>query len=325
MRYSLRFPVLASVVLLTSCGGGGGGGGGPGDSAPTALLTAANGSEACAEVSKSMTSTGGGGVTPLSIGDGAHGWNLGGFALDQLRRIPDPSVVRPQHHDDGTSFGSFSGTATTVHNGQSDPDAPAPIGAGDSYQFTWTNYNDGNSADDVTLTGTAMIAIWAAQWSAGDLVYLSATFTMNLTVTLQGDTLSLAGALSISGGTNGPTTSMHIEFSNFQANLGGASVTIQSATMDYSETDDGFDVTFSWTSSGILMSSALAGTVSWSTPEPFTGLVDAPPEAGVLVIRGGHNASVRLTATGGGDVRIEVDEDGDGTYESTTYTTWDSI
>ena len=67
------------------------------------------------------------------------------------------------------------------------------------------------------------------------------------------------------------------------------------------------------------------------TSTPFQGLTSARhPYTGVVVATGKNNSKVRVTVHSSdpndpGAVQIEVDADGDGTYESSTLYPWSTL
>jgi hypothetical protein len=76
---------------------------------------------------------------------------------------------------------------------------------------------------------------------------------------------------------------------------------------------------------GDFYDSGVGGVMDLETILDFRGEDEDPPDEGILEIRGANNSLIRLTALGGDAVRLETDEDGDGTFESTVDTTWDDI
>ena len=73
--------------------------------------------------------------------------------------------------------------------------------------------------------------------------------------------------------------------------------------------------------SGTLESSQLPGDVVYSTETTFQGNEGEYPSTGVLLITG-DNSSARLVAVDATNVRIDIDNDGDGTLDETIDLTW---
>lgn len=78
---------------------------------------------------------------------------------------------------------------------------------------------------------------------------------------------------------------------------------------------------YTMTASGTLDSSQLNGTVQYSTPTPFSGFDNDYPDTGVMLIMG-EASSARLTAVDNVNVMIEIDTNGDGSYDEIINTTW---
>ena len=81
---------------------------------------------------------------------------------------------------------------------------------------------------------------------------------------------------------------------------------------------------YTWTASGTLDTTELAGVVSYSTPVTFEGFDTDYPSAGELLVSGA-NSSARLIAENSTEVTIEIDSDGDGNVDETISTTWPEL
>ena len=82
---------------------------------------------------------------------------------------------------------------------------------------------------------------------------------------------------------------------------------------------------FSYTVSGTLTSTRLGGSLTFQTLVPFSGIEGAPPSSGVLKVSGANNTSLTLTALSSTSVRIDVDTNGDGVFDTSTSKTWSEI
>ena len=119
-----------------------------------------------------------------------------------------------------------------------------------------------------------------------------------------------------------------------EASVGGNSLTVDSNTdsetltaYSSAQTFDGrvSPAPYTMTAAGTLDSTRIGGVVDYSTPVTFSGVDTGYPTAGVLLIEG-QNSAARLVAQANGvDVVIEIDADGDGTFEGSTVTTWDEL
>jgi len=85
--------------------------------------------------------------------------------------------------------------------------------------------------------------------------------------------------------------------------------------------------TFELSYSATLESGRLGGAVRYETAVPFTGPSDGYPTAGELLVTGANESNVRLVALSSNDVRLEIDEDGDGAVDTngTLVMTWQNL
>ena len=83
--------------------------------------------------------------------------------------------------------------------------------------------------------------------------------------------------------------------------------------------------TYAYSVDATVIDSSMATVVVISNPEPFSGAVGEYPSAGSLLVRESGGSAARLTVTSPTGVRIEVDADGDGVFESTMERTWSDI
>lgn len=92
-------------------------------------------------------------------------------------------------------------------------------------------------------------------------------------------------------------------------------------------TQESNDIDDDWTAwiEGEFYDSGVGGVMTLETMVAFEGHGDSGPDTGVLEIHGAGNSLVRLTAIDETNVRLEVDEDGDGVIDETSVTTWDAI
>ena len=80
-----------------------------------------------------------------------------------------------------------------------------------------------------------------------------------------------------------------------------------------------------------VSSSALNGSVTVVTSTPLVTLTTANhPQSGVVTVTGSNNSKVRVTVLGSNptaanQVRIEVDANGDGTFEVNTLFPWSTL
>jgi len=325
--HAARLLVLSvAVAALASCGGGGGGGGGGGPSGPPAptpvALTDANAQPVVDEVlnmSLSFVSVGGSntanvGEVPLSFHPrrrpgsrlllGVVRRQMSTLGLSPAAALPaDPCDVAPDMSQ-GQIVTDPEGTTTTV---------------------TITNCYDAGTGETAngTLTVTN-IAVTTGE-STGHVSH-------SLTFTQPGeDTFTSGGEFDVDHKVNGNVFTdtltggpVNLQIGNDQAILSGFTITSIADTSTGGETAS---------VAGTLGTSVIGGTVTIATTTAFqitASTPGSPPHffnTGVLVITGAANSTVKFTVLGdeslvGNQVRIEVDPEGDGTFEAPVETTW---
>lgn len=76
---------------------------------------------------------------------------------------------------------------------------------------------------------------------------------------------------------------------------------------------------------GTFFDSTIGGKVDVTTPVAFEGTGDDPPDAGVIEARGAGNSLLRIIVLDETNVRLEVDNDGNGIIDESIDTTWDDL
>lgn len=155
-----------------------------------------------------------------------------------------------------------------------------------------------------------------------------------LTITLQLSNLQVATEADVVTSNGDVTVTLDtLAAPAVSAGTSGSEITIdgntESVTLSNFESIGTLDASVSpspWTrdASGRLDSSELPGTIVYSTPVTFEGVDDGYPHTGELLVTG-DDSSLRLVALDEVNVRIDVDEDGDGTVDASIETTWDAL
>lgn len=97
-----------------------------------------------------------------------------------------------------------------------------------------------------------------------------------------------------------------------------------SITVTYSNITNNYTIA----ATGTVSDAALNGTMSFSSSTVLAGNFNNNPDnptSGVLLVTGANNSKLRVTALDNTNVQLAVDADGDGTYETTSTTTWAAI
>lgn len=300
---------LAVAGALAACSGS------SGPASGTAPITAAN-----AEAIASDVYTASSGIMELGEGAATIGststpgarprFDLRTFLEDRVIDVL-PNDVRNALVEEVTSCGG--GSMTMVWN---DADNSGTTTSGDSFSMTLVDCDDSGDTisgaiilENLTLSGDPVSGNFVVSMR---MTVDSLTITSGLeTSTLDGEVTAL---LSVVGDQLTFMFRLNATFSGGDVSLfAGTSIdsTVNTATGD-----------FTYVANGGLDVSPL-GSVYYRTAVPFTGNGAADyPSAGSLLIRGGGGSSVRLTALDATQAQLDVDEDGDGTYETEIVTTW---
>jgi hypothetical protein len=76
---------------------------------------------------------------------------------------------------------------------------------------------------------------------------------------------------------------------------------------------------------GRLDSSTLGGSVDYATTVAIEAIGDNDPNVGEVRITGANDSSVRIVIIDSSHIRLDVDENGDGTVDASIDTTWDEL
>jgi len=220
------------------------------------------------------------------------------------------------------SVGCDSGTATTIWD---DADNNLEISTGDTLDVSFENcfFSDlgvtlvgDASITNIEITGDVANAI--PPWS------LSAIFTLTGLEGVEGnETVIIDGGLDLLFSSNDAIT--------IDGSVSGASLNVMSngtaetlSDFNFPQVIDLNTQTVTADASGMLTSTELNGTVEFETLASFVIIADDNPSAGQLFISD-VNSSVLATVLDNISVQLEVDEDADGTAETTFVVTWDDL
>lgn len=329
------FTSLVLAGLLSACSGGGGGSDdnpAPGGSAPDAspvVISSTNASKVSAEAYNATISTrslganglGGVGITAAVVVPREEKFDLFEFLRAQIFMFPRLGY---QVAGDLVSSVAVSASTADCEGGgtitiSGEVADPLTITAGDLLNIELNNCSDasgelnghlsvrfnsisedqsGQATDfNVTLTMTDFTVNQFGATSSGDgdmtlgIRSLSAT---EVEASLSGTSLTI-----VEGGTTGTITNFSIIETLNEAT--GASTT---------------------TSSGTLASTEIGGSLNFETTTPFQSLANEFPFAGTLVVTGANGSSLQFVVIDSVDVRLDIDADGDGSFEESVASTW---
>ena len=309
---------LALAALVAACGGGGGGG----LPEPTINLTInVNNQDEVARASfGSSVSAAVGGFAPGSAGSSTS------LAVKRAQAAAVLAARKRIAADVSDVFCDNWNTPGDVGVADEVDTDTAPLGqlnVGDGARVTFTNcLSAGSKANGVmTLTITEL--------NSSRLSFAIATSNFSVLDTSTGYTASLDGgfSLSLSGDDTAFTTRMSIGNELvLTADVGPLSDTVtllRGYVTQATYTPD--DFTTRSTTEGFVDSMAAGGTFRISTVQALQQLdEDDYPSSGQLLVQG-VNSRLRATVLSARDVLLEVDENGDGTYDRSATVTWASL
>jgi len=352
-----RYTAMAVAVLAAACGGGDDGGVVAPPPSTLVQISAANqDTVARASFASVMpftsvpvlaTSPSQGLATKARADDSSAGSGHGGltqlalrsveFAYKQPTSMP-AGMARPLAQYNETYACVLSGTTTVTWD---DKDNSGSVSPGDTLSISFSQCND-----DLGWTfngGMGMaIATYAATEAVEDLTG-SMTF-QSLTMVDQEASFSMNGGVGFR--INATQTASGLDMlGSFTVASGGLTVAKQGGAAGLSDTfayRAGYTVSDrdfvssapgvpSWeviTASGDFGSQALGGDLSLSTAPPFRSVYTDPygdifPTEGQLIATGRDNTKLGLTATQTVQVRMDMCDDGDNTWEASKMVNWD--
>jgi len=324
---------MAASAFLAACGGGSGGGsatvGTPAPAAPV-TLTSANYVAVAQEALASSAYLGSAAslATGAQVSDSATAVRFGqaqaGKMAHWLAAAPAQAVGVVQTRTEACDGGG------TISARASDLNGNGRVDTGDSVTLTASNC----AFEGELLSGQLSMTIDSV---TGNPDY----FPYKLSVTLGFNQLTTQSATQRTVGNGNLTLSIDARAANDQslslrtASL-GLSSTYASTRYDKTLTNYASTITLSPAGSGLNSSASVNGTLSSSafdaksvaieTPSPFfTGSGQRYPGSGRLLITGAAGGKVRVTATSASALLIELDADGNGTYEAATSKGWSEM
>jgi len=319
---SYRQGAALLFAFLWGCGGGGGGGPAgltPPPSTPVAV-TATNATQVSATALK--PAVGGGGALGTTTG-------LDTTAAPQPRALTRAllAVARDSQTQLSASQSVVGAAAQTTQcrfGGSFTADVSA-----DRTSVTIT-FNACSDVSGQTINGSVSATGISA---ASDGSRFSGNFTQDITLTATGFApLRVVGSFSVD------ETCTNFSTGDCTDNFTGTSLGFQQGNQTWFTTNFRITETFvsstqitTTTANYTVSSTALNGSVAVITSTPFQMLAGARhPYTGVVVATGSNNSKVQVTVHSSnpadpGAVQIEVDANGDGTYESSTLYSWSTL
>jgi len=341
---SFLIGALMSALGLAGCGGGGGSGvSTPAAAAPTVTITATN----QGTVTRAMVDGGQafgqaqpfaapGGAAAQSIGSAPLALHTGvlqsviqrglvaAFASRHSAGIA--SAMRPTATGATTDPCSLSGSITTTLN---DADNGQSLSGGDILTLT---FNQCAESSDDAVNGVLTFTIGSVTSGPGGNVQFSGSLAfVQLSATNGTHLANIQGSVGVAATITSTSSQLALT-------VGASALTVTSSAPGYDTivyepgmqlivtTTDGALTQSDVTLNGAFTASSIGGRVLVATVVPLRQLgSDADPSSGQVVVTGASGTQLRVTALSATSVQLELDANGDGTYERSGVFAWDTI
>jgi hypothetical protein len=321
----------ATLAFLAACGGGG-----DSATAPTTKTVAISSSNQ-ADVARATVNgglavsftQGAVGVTPAAaagVPTRTQGFGLAlqrvlAVATRQRKGIAGASVHPAAASTNSTPCG-VGGTLTSTFD---DRDGNGVLSKGDVLTATFAQCQDTTS---LSLNGAVAITLTG---NPSGMVFDASAVFQNVVVVDNGVSSTISGTVSVNE-TDGTT----LTETRFTVGSGGFAVAIASANyndalafesgMVITTSQVGGNSSTSLTLAGSFTASSIGGRVTIATPVPLIqGPADVYPTTGQVRITGAAGSTLLATVLDATQVQLQLDANGDGTYESTTTVAWSTL
>jgi len=340
-----RILIAAGIgaTALVGCGGGGGADA-PAGAAPMVSITTTNkGTVARATIdggqaiggSQPFAATGRATAQSVSSPQGA---SRVGALQSVVRRglvaafVPRPSAtiasaMRAAATSASTEPCSVSGSITTA---LSDADNSQSLSAGDSLNLTFNQCKD--SADDVVNGAMSFTVGSVASAVEGNVKFSGSLAFVQVSSTSGTRSANIQGSVGVAAAITSTAFQMALT-------VGGDALTVTSSASGYLDTivyDPGMQLAVAETDgavtqtevtlNGSFTASSIGGRVQVTTMQPLRQLgTDIYPSSGQVVVTGSASTHLRVTALNATQVQLELDANGDGTYEGSGVFAWGTL
>jgi hypothetical protein len=317
----LRFLAIATLMavgIVTTIATGGGGGSGDGgfepDTSPTLNITADNGLDVATAVivavglSYDLGDITGGNVASGGV-DILSGANVSRLAGNFYKTLL-PGVQ--QALENCASGGTVDVTVTQANVNT--------ITVGDRIVAVFVDCDDGLG---YMISGTVDIRIAAIQGDIlTDVFLLGMDVLMTDVVVTEGTSVMTADGdfMLTLDSLDFPVVRMSLSGDNLQLGSDGEDVTL--SDFEHTLQIDALTEELVANVLGRLDSSTLGGSVDYVTTVAIEAIGDNDPNTGEILITGADSSSLRLVIIDSNNVRLEIDENGDGTVDAFIDTTW---
>lgn len=323
---------LVLTGMLSACSGGGGGSDDSPAPAPTSapvVITSTNATKISAEAYDATISTrnlganglGGAGITAAVVDSNEDSFDLFAFTRQQISRLPELSAQFAGNTlsavtISATTIDCESGGTITVSGEVADTQV---VTAGDILTIELNNCADISGQ----LNGQLSVRFNSI---SGDQLGEALNFDVSLTMV---DFSVVQSGVTSTGNGDMTLAIRSLSDSEIEASLTGNSLTLTengttSTLSNFSivETLNEATGASSANSRGTLQSTEIGGSLSFETTVPFQSVGDDYPFVGTLVITGGNGSSLEFVTFDAANVRLDIDADGDGSFDESVETTW---
>jgi hypothetical protein len=329
--------LFSCAVVVAACGGGGGGGGSSSSgssgqaSGPAAVsITAANATSVSSEVSGTNQLLLGSGEQINGLPTGAvvesstKHFNLVGFSHEQIERL---TTLQPQSVVVATGVAisqdipcELGGSISYVFN---DNDGSQLFSTGDSAFITFNNCIDSGAKFNGAISVSAVAVNGTIGVGSGQSINATLSFANfkavegSVTDTFNGNlTLAITRLDNVVFNANVTGTSFSIDEN-------GHGVTLTNFALSFQ--DNKSTQAYSYKSSGTINSAKLNGTATFDTLISFEGTGNANPSKGQMKVTGANASNLQFTVIDSTNVQMDVDANGDGSFETSIKATWSEI
>jgi hypothetical protein len=345
MKSFSTLALALGTLCFSGCGGGGGDGGDVSAALPpTVAITSSNqGAVAAAAIDggqavgssqiladNDRATAQSASATPSALRVGAvQGLVRRGLetALVQRRSAGILSAARPAATTSSTVACAVSGSVTTSVN---DADSSQTLSGGDVFSITFNQCKD--SAADL-VSGALVFSIGSVTSAVQNNVQFSGTVAFQQVAALSG------GSSATVNGSVGVAAAITSTSFQMSLTIGTGGLTVTSTGPGYNDSivydpgmqlavnaNEGTSPSTTVTLNGSFSASAIGGRVTVTTVQPVVTLgSDAHPSSGQVVVTGASGTHLRITAVSSTQVQLDLDANGDGTYESFVVVTWGSL
>jgi len=319
--HSLAILALCVTLSLTACGGGGGGGGDT-TAAPGAAeveLTSDNMEQAG---STAVTAAEVGSVPPTDLGDlvvgartgapGPDGSAIRAVLVGRLQALGSETQAEVASgitltRSEECEFGGSVAITITDDNGS--------LGNGDAVE---ASFSDCDTGDGVVNGRLAVVLVsFSGDFSPSGSATADASFS-DLQVADASGSVTANGNMQISLTQTASSSEAEYLASSMRYDLAGGTrsgtITVSDGEVSVVETLDGTTTTLGETIGATLPN--FSGTLMVATLQPIVSDADGNIVSGQIHVSGSKGV-LRLTFLGGGQVLLELDAEGDGSFEVT--------